>query len=308
KWLNKMGAEWKTRVQIGDERGIFTELYQPLTLNGELFVALGGSVDSGHINLYQQEVKVLSARRTRRTIHLDIGSAWGRWGEVRVGLERSKSNLSVVSAVEEIANELASDRSSLKGTDDHGGVRFALGYDQLDSARYSRMGTFARLELYRSMRVMGAKEEFHSASLDLKQAFTKGKWSLLVNLNGSTISNNEKFDLFDLKPSVGGLFNLSSYAKDEFRGQKILRTQIRLSRDIMRLSPVWGKAAFGGVSLESAKIWDVHSSFEKPAENKVHHSIAVFIGSDTRIGPAYLAIGYGDNKKARVYLSINGGF
>ncbi|TSJ87062.1 patatin-like phospholipase family protein [Chitinimonas sp. BJB300] len=306
KWLNKMGAEWKTRVQIGDERGIFTELYQPLTLNGELFVALGGSLDSRNLNFYFHGIRLSAARKTRRTAHLDIGSTWGRWGEVRVGVERSKSRLTVARLVPELLGESGLDSDARSETINDGGVRFSLGYDQLDSARYPREGTYAHLELYRGLHSMGAGEEILSASIDLKRAFKVGKWSLLLNLNGSAISDGVRPDLM---PSVGGLFKLTSYAEDEFRGQRIVRTQIRLSHDVVKLSPVLGKAGFYGLSLERARVWDQHLNInEGNAQSKVYHSAALFVGSDTRIGPAYLAIGYGDNKKARVYLSINGGF
>jgi len=42
--------------------------------------------------------------------------------------------------------------------------------------------------------------------------------------------------------------------------------------------------------------------------NKPLYSGTVFVGSDTRLGPAYFAVSYGDNKHGKVYLSINGGF
>ncbi|MGQ5523082.1 patatin-like phospholipase family protein [Chitinimonas sp. PSY-7] len=312
-WMNSLGADWKTRVLIGEKRGIVSEFYQPLALNSELFIALNGSVNSRSIPLYSDdEIKIAGIRKTRRVIRFDIGSTWGRWGEVRLGVERAKSRFTIARLIPDLASSI--DPRSIKNTQDDGGIRLSLGYDQLDSAQYPRSGTYAHLEAFRSMHDIGTGSKLYLANLDLKQAFRAGKWSLLVGMSGSAISSDEQVDLM---PSVGGLFNLSGYADDQLRGQRIIRTQVRLSRDLVKFSSMFSNAGFIGISLESARIWDRYRiwdnedyrrGYQLRSSSESHQSLALFVGSDTRIGPAYLAVGYGDNKKARIFLNINGGF
>ena len=37
--INRLGAEWRNQVTLGDRLGLDTEFYQPLTMNGRFFVA-----------------------------------------------------------------------------------------------------------------------------------------------------------------------------------------------------------------------------------------------------------------------------
>jgi NTE family protein len=67
-----------------------------------------------------------------------------------------------------------------------------------------------------------------------------------------------------------------------------------------------GTAGFWGVSLEAGRLWKPLDPSLDP--DRWLGSGTVFVGSDTRLGPAYFAIAYGDNHKARTYLTVNGQF
>lgn len=294
-WINRLGGEWKTRAWLGDARGLASEFYQPATLNGELFAAVGGSVADDPIPLYFGERREAEYRRKRRVVNFDIGSVWGRWGEVRLGLERSRSRFSRATGASTLPDSV----------DDDGGVRFSLAYDQLDSARYPREGSYARLDLFHGLESLGADSDYLASELTLKHARRFGAWSGLLDFSYARGTP----DAVETLPAAGGLFNLSSYPQDSIRAERIMRGRLRISQDVTRLAPLFGTAGFWGLSLEAARVErSVFDGNVDDDDDTVLYSTALFVGSDTRIGPAYFGIGYGGNHHARVYMSINGGF
>ncbi|HEY9103663.1 MAG TPA: hypothetical protein VIM95_16380, partial [Chitinimonas sp.] len=291
-WLNALGGEWKTRAYLGKAHGIATSLYQPLRRDGELFVSADASTGNDAFPLYLNGDRIADYRLSRRSLRLDVGSLWGRWGELRLGVERSRSRLGRVTG----------DPGLPQGAVNDGGVALNLSFDQLDSARYPRDGSFARLSVYRNLSALGAEDEYTTARLDLKQAVKVGDWAGLLGL----VYDYSKNATINAQPSAGGLFQLSSYGASEIRADRIFRAQFRLSKDVTKLAPLFGTAGFWGVSLETAKLWN---PFDPSLyRGGLRYSGTLFVGSDTRLGPAYFGVAYGDNHQGRVYLSINGDF
>lgn len=291
-WLNKLGAEWKTRAFLGSVRGAETEFYQPLTLDGGLFVAANAGLVNDPFDVYLNGTRLAQYRRDDRRMGVDIGSDWGRWGEARLGVVRGKLDFTRATGTTDLPEGLVNE----------GGVKLSVVYDQLDDIRYPREGSYARFDAYRSLVGMGASDSYDSLSLDLKKAFHFGSWTMLA---GARVDHARNAPVYAL-PSSGGLFHLSGYQPGELRAEGIGEASLRLSQDVARLSPLLGTAGFWGVAFEAGKLW-------KPLDPSLDpdhwlNSGTVFIGSDTRLGPAYFAVGYGDNGKARTYLTVNGQF
>lgn len=293
KWLNTLGGEWKTRAYIGKARGLETSLYQPLNLDGSLFAAAGIELVNDTFPIFFEGTHIADYRFSRRTAHLDGGWAFGRFGEARFYLSASKVSSTRTTGDPDFFGE---------GNALERGVGMSLAYDQLDSARYPREGFYARLNAYRNDRNLGATVDYTTAQLMLKKATRVGDWAALLDFQYDYSVNATANAI----PSAGGLFKLSSYAIDEIRAARIGRAQFRLSQDVAKLTPLLGTAGFWGVSLEAAKVaGQVNALTDKSG---LRFSSALFVGSDTRLGPAYLGIAYGDNRRVRAYLSVNGDF
>jgi len=292
RWLNKLGGEWKSRAYIGSTRGLTTELYQPLTLDGTLFVSAGGVVQNEPLELYVDGTKLAQYRRSDRSLHVDLGSDWGRWGEARLGVRRGKVGLARATGSPDLPD----------GTSEDGGAEFLLTFDQLDNALYPREGSYARFNYYRALTAFGTEARYDHAQLQLKQAVRLGRWSWLL---GADIDRTRDAPGYAL-PTAGGLFNLTGYQPEELRAAGIDRFSLRVSQDVARLAPLLGTAGFWGMALETGKLWQPFDSSLDP-----HHwltSTTLFVGSDTRLGPAYFAVGVSDKGKARAYLTVNGQF
>ncbi|MDN3576468.1 patatin-like phospholipase family protein [Chitinimonas viridis] len=291
-WINARGAEWKTRLFLGQSRGLTTQFYQPLNRDGTFFTELQGRFSNDSFPIYFEGERLAEYRLAERGIKLDLGSLWGRWGEMRLGLEYSRKRLS----------RATGDPALGEGRGNEGGVHYSLVYDQLDSARFPREGSFAGLHLYSNLTKLGGEANYHKAQWTLKHAQRWGNWAAYLDTQYDYSREAE----INALPRAGGLFKLSSYGIDELRAERIFRSQFRLSQDVTRLTPLLGTAGFWGFSLEAARIWQpLDNTLDS---NRLLYSGTVFVGSDTRLGPAYFAVSYGDNKHGKVYLSINGGF
>ncbi len=84
-WLNRLGGEWLTELQVGRDNRLFTEFYQPIDERGRYFVAPYGSIGLSTRGIYQGEKRVAEYELRESRAGLDLGAALGTWGEVRAG-------------------------------------------------------------------------------------------------------------------------------------------------------------------------------------------------------------------------------
>jgi len=79
--LNPLGAEWRSDVEIGHNRRISTEFYQPLDFSGVFFVV--PSVDFGNstADVFDDNDRLIAQFQTRSTLgSLALGAQLGRFG------------------------------------------------------------------------------------------------------------------------------------------------------------------------------------------------------------------------------------
>src|SRR5690606_30619508 len=58
RWINTLGAEWRTDVQVGHTSSVMSEFYQPLTPEGYLFVVPHVNLERRTADLYQGDRRV----------------------------------------------------------------------------------------------------------------------------------------------------------------------------------------------------------------------------------------------------------
>jgi outer membrane translocation and assembly module TamA len=55
--INRLGAEWLTRAQIGDKQELYTEFYQPLDVGSRYFVAPYASFEAQNVESYWTTIR-----------------------------------------------------------------------------------------------------------------------------------------------------------------------------------------------------------------------------------------------------------
>lgn len=84
--INSLGAEWLTRVQIGDQQELYSEFYQPLDVGSRYFIAPYIGIESQNIEAVLDNDPIAEYRLERYGFGLNIGRQIGNSGEIRFGV------------------------------------------------------------------------------------------------------------------------------------------------------------------------------------------------------------------------------
>src|SRR4030095_2154851 len=89
-WLNRLGGEWVTEAQIGQDTHVSTEFYQPVSESGVWFIAPNGLIGQQTRGAFVGDDKVADYLITVGQGGVDLGASLGTWGQARVGAVWSK--------------------------------------------------------------------------------------------------------------------------------------------------------------------------------------------------------------------------
>lgn len=90
-WVNAYGGEWRTLVQLGSERLIETELYQPLLRRLPFFAAVGARYFVDDQDIFASEQRRLArVSLSYYGVEAAFGMRLGSVGELRLGLQRRR--------------------------------------------------------------------------------------------------------------------------------------------------------------------------------------------------------------------------
>ena len=283
-WLNESGAEWRNRVQLGETVGLFSEIYQPLGVNSERFVAAYVDGNVNKVELFSDTGDALAlVQRQGVKIGADVG--WpiglrGTIGEARLGVVASARR----ATPELIAAGLPVPSQSVRWTER--GLRAAIVADQLDFANFPSRGYRGQAELTWGRRDVdgGATTDF--TRLDSTFTAVKSWGAHTFNLGGRLAYTNQIPLAAIDEYSLGGFQNLSGYRTAQVAGNYLLFGRLTYYQ---RLAYNVGlaRALFVGGSLEAGNAWTERSDITL---RKLRGAGSLFVGADTGIGPLYLSI------------------
>jgi len=276
-WLNALGGEWLTSIQIGNELDLFSELYQPLQLDRTGFVAPYLHIEQSPFSVFDGSQRIARYDLTRKAVGLDLGSTlFDERAELRFGalFGNAQTNLDtgMTSLPETNYNESA--------------LRAKFQWDTLDSRYVPRSGTHLALTLFSPQSALGADRSYNRLSLTWAGAKSFGKNTLVgrARLGSSLGSDMPFYDQFTL----GGFQELSGYANEQFRGNEVAFGELIYYRQIAALTPPLGRGIYLGGSLELGSIRD---SLEFLPEPETRFGSSLFLGADTWLGPVYFGLG-----------------
>jgi len=288
--LNRRGAEWTTALQIGGDRSIESELYQPFTFKTGWFAAARAGYENRLTGIFENGQKLADLEVREGRIGADLGYTFGEYGEARLGVLRRW-----VTARTEAGTLPPEAEPFLDRTIDLGGVQLSAVVDRLDDAKIPHRGGLFRLNAFHSLSALGAEAEYTKVDLDLSRFFTRGRHTVFGMLDGgfSPGSDLPAFDEFTL----GGFLSLSGFADKELRGQ---------SFGVARLGYLHrlGRILYVGGYFEAGRVAEVSSDL---VSNPILALTAV-AACDTPIGPAYLGFGKAEDGERQIYFLFGRSF
>ncbi|MFN3736080.1 patatin-like phospholipase family protein [Hydrogenophaga sp.] len=284
-WLNDEGAEWRNRLQLGETTGLYSEIYQPLTLANDRFVSAYIDASLRKFELYDADgaARALVQRASAR-VGVDIG--WpiglrGVIGDMRLGLVAQQR-----SAEPELVSGNVPSSSIYTLLWREAGLRAAVIADQLDYANFPSSGYRALGEV-----VVGRRSYNRAPSSTFSRvegAFTGAKtWGVHTLNVGARMAYASQIPLGAVDEySLGGFQQLSGYRVGQVAGNYLLFGRLTYYQRLPWDAGV-ARALFVGGSLEAGNAWTERRDI---SWRSLRTGSSLFVGADTGIGPLYLSI------------------
>ncbi len=285
--INRLNGEWHFGFQIGQEPGVYTELYQPLDHALRNFIHVHAFLNEQAENVFDDGGrKLLELGLVRYGAEVNCGRELGAWGEIRAGVIREAG---------EIRTQVG-DPGAPSSNFNTGELLLQLFVDKLDNVNFPRSGGTLRIRTTAAREYLCSDDNFEQGTFDGRYALTIGRYTgLLSGLFSTTRDGNAPYQrLFHL----GGFGRLSGLEQNELKGQHAALLSAMLYRRIGNFSLL---SLYAGLSVEYGNVFQERDSM------KFDNGIAagsVFLGLDTLIGPIYLAYGRAEHGRDNFYLFL----
>lgn len=289
--INSRGGEWKALFKVGDEFGLFTELYQPVDFAERFFVFANATGRKFNRNIIDDSSKILTQIRiSEALIQVGVGRNFGMWGSLRVGLQRSFGNIRGRVGFPE----------DLKVTFDQTTFAADFSVDTLDDVAFPQRGTVFDVLYRNNLTWLNGDGQIDTILVAGYSPFTWGKNTLGLNYKFATSFGGtpDETDLFQL----GGFLNMTAYSPGQVSGSHggslgaIYYRRIAGGPGYLAQTPLY----LGGL-VEAGNLWNRRSDISL---GDLRWSSSVFVGADTLIGPVYLGFALGDGGQTSAFLFV----
>ena len=303
--LNRLGGELRNEFSLGTWKHLRSEFYTPFDAQQRYYWQLGGGYDNETRSLYLSQAQPLLAKESSSDsssnfVNMESGS-WGvdselgwnpqPWQQVALGMRAARSLLDLQGG-------------SSETTVYTWGPYLSYDLDSLDSRAFPEQGHYLSSRLTYAHSQGGGelttdREWGLVSELNLIQPirlYERHTLNMRLSGGGSAVSELQPMYLQDL----GGLFNLSGYQRYQLSGRyKLFGALIYSYRLLDNNFGAFKSPVYLGFSLERGNIWA-----DKSAINwqDMQNAASIYVGSDTFLGPVYLAYGQADSGDSSAYL------
>lgn len=288
-WMNSLGAEWLTTVQLGEQEVIATEWYQPLDKRQNWYVKPAARYVQRGQGLYVDGLKVSEFEIQDRQVAVELGYNFGMPGQLRLGWLERNLKADTVTGLPLFVSQQAS----------AGGPYLGFEYDSLDERYFPTRGSYLNANIRDVRRVDRDDAPYTRSSVEFWRAWSFKDYTLQLTAEAgsSTRGALPAYDAFTL----GGPFRLSGFAKDQLIGDDMRFARLALQRRILSPSSIVGASVYAGVLAEAGKMGVPYAEERLSGWQK---SFGVYLGMNTIVGPLYLGYSNAPNGRSTWYLFL----
>ena len=288
-WLNRLGGEWLTQAQVGQNTYISTEFYQPITESGRWFVSPYASAGQQTRSVFLGDEKIADYRVGTYQAGVDFGSVMGTWGQAKIGPVWTRVNARVDTG----SPVLPTSKETTAG------LRANLFVDQTDHAWFPTTGFFLTGTAYAALTSFGSAQGYQKLSGVARYAKSWGDNTLQFALEGGTDlgSNMPAYESFTL----GGPLHLSGYRINEIAGREVVFGRVMYYNRVFPLPDIIGSGVYIGGSAEVGRMSNRFDNLPTPG---TLWSGSIYAGADTFLGPAFLGFGFAPAGRYSLYMLL----
>lgn len=291
--INELGAEWLTRLQLGDRQEFFSEFYQPLDAGSRWFVAPNLIAQAQNVEAILNNDPIAEYRLQRYGYGLSLGRQIANNGEIRFGVGQAWGEADV-----RVGDQQLPDFSFEEGY-----YQLRYSFDTVDDVDFPREGEDIGLTLRQYDPSLGSDRRYRQWEFRLDKAFSFGLDTLVFGGRyGRTLDDAEIVTSSFL---LGGARQLSGFRQDALSGQNIsLARMIYYRRMTPRSFLPLDFPLYLGASLERGRAWNNDNAFDSGYIN----AGSIFIGYETPLGPLNFSYGLNDEAERALYLNLGRSF
>ena len=291
--LNRLGAEWLTRVQLGDRQELYSEFYQPLDVGSRYFVAPFLFHEAQNVDVTEDNDPLLRYRLERYGYGLNVGRQIANNGEIRLGAVQAYGKADV-----RIGDPSLPDIDFTEGY-----YELKYSFDTVDDVNFPHEGEEIGLTMRRYDKSLGSDDSYRQWDLRLNKALSFGADTWVFGGGyGRTLDDAE---VVTSSFTLGGARELSGFRRDALSGQNYSLGRIVYYRRLTERSflPLDFPLYLGG-SIERGRIWNNDNEYDSGYIN----AASLMIGFDTPLGPLTFSYGINDENFKAFYLNLGQNF
>lgn len=288
-WINSLGAEWLTDVQVGETNRLASEFYQPLSSQSSYFVSPQMEIKQTTTDIYLEDDVIARYDTEKYRAGVDIGrQLWG-YGEIRLGVKMGifKPSVAIGSPLLP-ANEDNIAEAAFTSS-------FTL--DKLDSVTFPTAGWVVNASLYDSSSSLGADDSY--TKWDTRgtyvHSFGRNTFSLSAAARGCLDGTLPVYD----QNSWGGFLRQSGYSQGQLLGESMTFGRLMYYNKLVDYQMFDG--LYAGFSLEAG---EMDNPTVAGNSSDLLQSAAAFLATDSPVGPLYLGYGVSDQGYRSLYLYL----
>ncbi|MBP7148383.1 MAG: patatin-like phospholipase family protein [Acidobacteria bacterium] len=284
--MNRLGAEFKAILSMGDPSALEAEFYQPLVATGTLFVAPRALLHREKDEVYLPSGDFEAVESRLREGGLDVGLNFRNYGELRMGASFGTRSY-----------EPATTSQFAHIESDVGELRLRLALDRIDNVFFPTRGTYTALQATFSRGWLGASDDYDRVQLGTMASTTRGRNTVTGMLRletdlGSDLPVYQEY-------SRGGFLDLSGLRRRELRGDVSALVTLMDTVRVGKLGPFGN--LYAGIAAQAGNAWpDVDSA----SLTDLVGSGTLFFGVDNPFTPVYLGYGLAEGGEHAWYLFL----
>ncbi|WP_367374664.1 patatin-like phospholipase family protein [Pseudomonas lini] len=287
--INRLGAEWLTRAQLGDKQELYTEFYQPLDVGSRYFIAPYAAFEAQNVEAILDNDPIAQYRVERYGLGLNIGRQIGNSGEVRFGVGKAWGKADVRIGDQDLPSENFNE----------GFYELKYSFDSLDNVYFPHEGQDIGLSLRQFEPGLGSDKRYRQWEFKLDKALSSGPDTFI--LGGRYGRTLDEANVVTSSFLLGGARQLSGFSEDAISGQNVsLMRGVYYRRLTPRSYLPLDFPLYIGGSLERGRAWNNDNEFDSGYIN----AASMFIGFDTPLGPLNFSYGINDADEQAVYLNL----
>ncbi|VVO05278.1 patatin-like phospholipase family protein [Pseudomonas fluorescens] len=287
--INRLGAEWLTRAQIGDQQELYSEFYQPLDVGSRYFIAPYAVIESQNVEAILDNDPIAQYRLERYGFGLNVGRQIGNSGEIRLGVGEAWGKADVRIGDQDLPTENFNE----------GFYELKYSFDSLDNVYFPHSGEDIGLALRQFAPELGSDKRYRQWEFKLDKALSSGPDTFI--LGGRFGRTLDEADVVTSSFLLGGARQLSGFRQDAISGQNISLARAVYYRRLTPRSylPLDFPLYIGG-SLERGRAWNNDNEFDSDYIN----AASIFLAFDTPLGPLSFSYGLNDDDQQALYLNL----